>query len=41
MRTGSYAMVEITRAAPHHLDGRFVELVAEPAHKLRIPVAAL
>ena len=41
LRTGSYAMVEITRGAPHHLDGRFVELVAEPVHKIRIPVAAL
>jgi tRNA-2-methylthio-N6-dimethylallyladenosine synthase len=41
LRTGSYATIEITRGAPHHLDGRFVELVAEPAHKLRIPVAAL
>jgi tRNA-2-methylthio-N6-dimethylallyladenosine synthase len=41
LRTGSYATVEITRGAPHHLDGRFVELVAEPSHKLRIPVAAL
>jgi tRNA-2-methylthio-N6-dimethylallyladenosine synthase len=41
LRTGSYALVEITRGAPHHLDGRFVELVAEPAHKVRIPVAAL
>ena len=41
VRTGSYATVEVTRAAPHHLEGRFVELVAEPAHKMRIPVAAL
>jgi len=41
IRTGSYAMVEITRGAPHFLEGRFVELVAEPTHKLRIPVAAL
>jgi tRNA-2-methylthio-N6-dimethylallyladenosine synthase len=41
LRTGSYTTVEITRGAPHHLDGRFVELVAEPSHKLRIPVAAL
>jgi tRNA-2-methylthio-N6-dimethylallyladenosine synthase len=40
LRTGSYATVEVTGAAPHHLVGRFVELVAEPAHKLRIPVAA-
>lgn len=41
IRTGSYAMVEITRGAPHFLEGRFVDLVAEPTHKLRIPVAAL
>jgi tRNA-2-methylthio-N6-dimethylallyladenosine synthase len=40
IRTGSYATLEITRAAPHHLEGRFVELLAEPTHKLRIPVAA-
>jgi tRNA-2-methylthio-N6-dimethylallyladenosine synthase len=41
LRTGSYATVEVTRAAPHHLEGRFVELLAEPVHKLRIPVASL
>jgi tRNA-2-methylthio-N6-dimethylallyladenosine synthase len=41
VRAGSYATVEISGAAPHHLMGRFVELVAEPAHKPRIPVAAL
>ena len=41
LRTGSYATVEITGAAPHHLTGRFVELVAEPSHRLRIPVASL
>jgi tRNA-2-methylthio-N6-dimethylallyladenosine synthase len=41
IRTGSYATVEITRAAPHHLEGRFVEMVAEPTHKLRIPVSSL
>ena len=41
MRAGSYAMVEVTRGAPHHLEGRFVELLAEPTHKVRIPVAAL
>jgi len=41
LRTGSYATVEVTRGAPHFLEGRFVELVAEPTHKLRIPVAAL
>ena len=41
LRPGSYASVEIDRAAPHHLHGRLVELLAEPAHRLRIPVAAL
>jgi tRNA-2-methylthio-N6-dimethylallyladenosine synthase len=41
LRAGSYATVEVTGAAPHHLVGRFVELVAEPTHRLRIPVTAL
>jgi len=41
LRTGSYATVEITRGAPHFLEGRFVEFLSEPTHKLRIPVAAL
>ncbi len=41
LRTGSYASVEVTYGAPHHLVGEFVELVAEPTHRLRIPVAAL
>jgi tRNA-2-methylthio-N6-dimethylallyladenosine synthase len=40
VRTGSYATVEITGAAPHHLTGRFVELVAEPTHRRLIPVNA-
>ena len=40
LRSGSYALVEITSAAPHHLMGQFVELVAEPAHKRRIAVSA-
>ena len=40
LRVGSYAMVEVTSAAPHHLMGRFVELIAEPAHRRRIPVLA-
>jgi tRNA-2-methylthio-N6-dimethylallyladenosine synthase len=40
LRTGSYATVEITRGAPHHLEGRFVEFLAEPTHKVRIPVTA-
>jgi tRNA-2-methylthio-N6-dimethylallyladenosine synthase len=41
IRTGSYATVEVTRGAPHHLEGRFVELLAEPTHKVRIPVVTL
>jgi tRNA-2-methylthio-N6-dimethylallyladenosine synthase len=41
LRTGTYAMVEITRAAPHHLHGSLVDVVAEPIHRSRIPVAAL
>jgi tRNA-2-methylthio-N6-dimethylallyladenosine synthase len=41
MRTGSYATVEVTRAAPHHLEGRLIEITAEPSHKLRIPVASV
>ena len=41
LRTGSYATVEITRGAPHFLEGRFVDFLSEPTHKLRIPVAAL
>jgi tRNA-2-methylthio-N6-dimethylallyladenosine synthase len=39
-RPGSYAMVEITDAAPHHLTGRLVHVTAEPSHRTRIPVAA-
>jgi tRNA-2-methylthio-N6-dimethylallyladenosine synthase len=39
LRTGSYATVEITSAAPHHLTGRFLELVAEPTHKVRIALS--
>ncbi len=40
LRAGAYASVEITRAAPHHLIGRFVDLLAEPQHKRRIAVLA-
>jgi tRNA-2-methylthio-N6-dimethylallyladenosine synthase len=39
LRAGSYASVEIIDAAPHHLLGRFVEVLSEPTHKVRIPVA--
>ena len=41
LRVGSYATVEVTRAAPHHLIGDFVEHLADPAHRVRIPVASL
>jgi tRNA-2-methylthio-N6-dimethylallyladenosine synthase len=41
LRAGSYATVRIARAAPHYLEGDFVAFLSEPAHKIRIPVAAL
>jgi tRNA-2-methylthio-N6-dimethylallyladenosine synthase len=40
LRTGSYALVEITDAAPHHLLGVFRELTFEPMHRVRIPVSS-
>ena len=40
VRTGAYATVEVTRAAPHHLAGELREVIAEPVHKRRIPVLA-
>ena len=40
LRPGSYADVEITGAAPHHLTARFVEQTADARHRIRIPVAA-
>jgi tRNA-2-methylthio-N6-dimethylallyladenosine synthase len=40
LRTGAYVLVEVTAAGPHHLFGEFRELVAEPVHRVRIPVAA-
>jgi tRNA-2-methylthio-N6-dimethylallyladenosine synthase len=41
LRAGSYATVEVTRAAPHHLIGNFVDHVADARHTVRIPVASL
>ncbi len=41
LRPGSYAMVRIDRGAPHHLEGSFVDLVAEATHRTRIPVTSL
>jgi tRNA-2-methylthio-N6-dimethylallyladenosine synthase len=40
VRPGSYALVEVTRAAPHHLAGELREVVSEPTHRVRIPVTA-
>jgi tRNA-2-methylthio-N6-dimethylallyladenosine synthase len=40
LRPGTYAAVEILDAAPHHLRGRFIDVLAEPAHRWRIPVLA-
>jgi tRNA-2-methylthio-N6-dimethylallyladenosine synthase len=41
LRTGGYATVQITRAAPHFLFGEFVDFISEPTHRLRIPVAVI
>jgi tRNA-2-methylthio-N6-dimethylallyladenosine synthase len=40
LRPGTYAVVEITAAAPHHLTGRLVDVTAEATHRTRIPVVA-
>jgi tRNA-2-methylthio-N6-dimethylallyladenosine synthase len=40
VRPGTYADVEITAAAPHHLLGRCVEVTAGPTHRTRIPVVS-
>lgn len=40
VRPGSYVEVEITRAAPHHLQGRFLEVLSQPTHRTRIAVSA-
>ena len=41
LRPGTYATVEITRGAPHFLEGRLVEVLAEATHRIRIPVSSL
>ncbi len=38
MRPGTYATVRVTGAAPHHLRGDLVEVVAPPTHKTRLPL---
>ena len=41
LRPGTYATAEITRGAPHYLEGRLVEVIADATHKVRIPVASI
>ncbi len=41
LRPGTYASVEVTRAAPHFLEGRLLDVHAEPTHRIRIPVASV
>ena len=40
VRAGSYATVEVTGAAPHHLLGELCEVLSEPVHKRRLAVMA-
>jgi len=39
VKPGSYAMVEVTAAAPTWLRGRLMEVTAGPRHKTRIPLS--
>lgn len=41
LRPGTYATTEITRGAPHFLEGRLVEVLSEPTHKIRIPLLSV
>jgi tRNA-2-methylthio-N6-dimethylallyladenosine synthase len=38
IRPGSYGLVEVTGAAPHHLRGTLLEVTRRPAHKTRLPL---
>jgi tRNA-2-methylthio-N6-dimethylallyladenosine synthase len=40
LRPGTFATVDVIDAGPHFLRGELVEVVAEPRHRRRIPVAA-
>ena len=40
LRTGTFADVRVTAAAPHHLHGELVGITALPSHRTRIPVTA-
>ena len=39
--TGTFALVQVTTAAPHHLGGELVAVVDRPRQRPRIPVTAL
>jgi tRNA-2-methylthio-N6-dimethylallyladenosine synthase len=39
--TGSYALVRVTGAAPHHLRGELLEVTARPRHRVRIPLSVI
>jgi tRNA-2-methylthio-N6-dimethylallyladenosine synthase len=39
LRPGTFANVEITRGAPHFLEGIFREVTREATHRIRIPVS--
>jgi tRNA-2-methylthio-N6-dimethylallyladenosine synthase len=41
LRSGSYAEVRVTAAAPHHLTGELVRVTEPARHRTRIPVAAV
>jgi len=40
LRTGTYALVEVTDAPSHYLLGELLEIIAAPKHRKRIPVTA-
>ena len=40
LRAGSYALVEVTGAAAHHLEGELREVIADARHRTRIAVSA-
>ena len=38
---GTFAKVQVTTAAPHHLGGELQAVTGRPSHRARIPVTAL
>ncbi len=40
LRAGTYAHVEVTTAAPHHLGGVLRDVISEPTHRVRLAVVA-